>query len=106
MGFVRSLGKTLPNDQITLNAICPGIVKTNISSGDFYKDVEEKGLLVKHSSLVDAFESLLGGSGTSGEAVEVLPGNPEYQTKECPPYTNDRCKENVEIAREFSQRST
>jgi hypothetical protein len=69
----------LPEEKITLNAICPNIVATNISTGDFYKRAGERGLLISVDSLVEAFETLLGASEISGEALEVLPGSQGYK---------------------------
>ncbi|KAF9891527.1 hypothetical protein FE257_003994 [Aspergillus nanangensis] len=105
LGFVRSFGKYLPDENITLNAICPNIVKTNISTGTFYDRAEERGLLISVDTLVEAFESLLGDSATSGEAIEVLPGSDGYRIKEIPEYTNDKCKESVEMTNDRSHRS-
>ena len=97
VGFVRSLGVNLPAHNITLNAICPGIVKTNIGTGDFYEQVEREGLLVPMEILLNSFESLMGPDGTSGEAIEVLSGEVGARIKERVPYTNDKCRESVEM---------
>ncbi|KAL6407401.1 15-hydroxyprostaglandin dehydrogenase [Ilyonectria robusta] len=105
VGFVRSFGKHLPEEKITLNAICPNIVKTSISTGDFYDRAGEKGLLITEDSLVAAFESLLGASDISGEAIEVLPGDGGWRIKEIPEYTNEKCRMSVEMTRDRSHRS-
>lgn len=73
VGFVRSYGKYLPSEKITLNAITPNVVRTNISTATFYDVLEEKGLLTPIEGVVDAFESLLGDSPTSGECLESGP---------------------------------
>ncbi|KAF4981101.1 hypothetical protein FDECE_17747, partial [Fusarium decemcellulare] len=83
-GFVRSLGSSLPEHKITLNAICPGIVKTSISSGDFYEKVDRDGLLVPMQSIMDSFEALMGANTASGDAIEVLPGDAGSRVKERP----------------------
>lgn len=106
MGLVRSLGVTLPAQHITLNAICPGIVKTNISTGDWYEKVEKEGLFVPMDSVMECFESLLGANKTSGEAIEVLSGNAGWRIKERASYTNDKCKESVELTHNRSKQST
>lgn len=97
VGFVRSLGVNLPAHNIMLNAICPGIVKTSIGTGDFYEQVEREGLLVPMKAILNAFESLMGADSTSGEAIEVLSGDAGARIKERPPYTNDKCRESVEM---------
>ncbi|KAI5366512.1 putative short-chain dehydrogenase/reductase SDR, NAD(P)-binding domain superfamily [Septoria linicola] len=43
VGFVRSYGKHLPAEQITLNAICPDVLRTGISKEEFYSVMEAKG---------------------------------------------------------------
>jgi hypothetical protein len=96
VGFVRSFGKHLPRENITLNAICPGIIRTNINAGsDWYANAEAKGLIVPIENLLAAFESLLGGSDVSGECLEIPPGKAEgdvdekgWVFKENVPFTN------------------
>jgi hypothetical protein len=95
----------LPEEKITLNAICPNIVRTNISTGDYYDRAEKQGLLISTESLVEAFESLLGPNAASGEAIEILPGNDGFRTKEEPEYTNDKVKQSVEMTLHRSHRS-
>lgn len=72
-GFVRSYGKYLPKEGITLNAVAPAVVRTGISTSAFYDDMESRGLLTPMQSVVDAFDSLLDGSEVSGEILEVGP---------------------------------
>lgn len=72
-GFVRSYGAHLPAEGITLNAICPNVVKTAIGSSEFYDKCEAENLLTPMQSLLDVFESLLGDDGRSGQIFEVGP---------------------------------
>ncbi|KAK0362903.1 hypothetical protein LTR02_004929 [Friedmanniomyces endolithicus] len=72
IGFVRSFGKYLPEEGITLNAVCPNVVKTNISTSAFYDELEAKKLLTPMKSVIEAFERLLDG-GESGECIEAGP---------------------------------
>ena len=72
VGFVRSYGKYLPEENITLNAICPHVLRTGISTGEFYDNLEAKGLLTPMKTVVDAFESLIDGDA-SGECLEAGP---------------------------------
>lgn len=81
-GFVRSYGAHLPVEGITLNAICPNVVKTAISSSDFYDKCEAGNLLTPMQSLLDVFESLLGEDGRSGQIFEVGPHG--MQTRDAP----------------------
>lgn len=92
VGFVRSYGKYLPEEKITLNSVNPNVVRTNISNSAFYDKLEGTGLLTPVSSVVDAFERLLGANDASGECYEVGPhwekqgpvtrGPPEYLDEE------------------------
>lgn len=73
VGFVRSYGKYLPQEKITLNAITPNVIRTNISNPQFYELLENEGLLTPIEGVVDAFENLLGDNPESGECYESGP---------------------------------
>ncbi|KAF2772122.1 glucose 1-dehydrogenase [Teratosphaeria nubilosa] len=73
IGFVRSYGKYLPEESITLNAVCPSVVRTNISTSGFYDTLEEKGLLTPMKSVINAFEKFLDDGQMSGECWEAGP---------------------------------
>ena len=97
VGFVRTVGKSLPAEKITLNAICPNIVRTGLSSDEWYDMLETKGLLIDVESMPNVFKFLMGNNDISGEAIEVLPGDGGYRVKEWPEFTNEKCRESVEI---------
>jgi NAD(P)-dependent dehydrogenase (short-subunit alcohol dehydrogenase family) len=73
VGFVRSYGKYLPEENITFNAVCPNVIRTNISTPAFYDSLEAENLLTPLESVPDAFEKLLGSSKESGECFETGP---------------------------------
>ncbi|KIW23180.1 uncharacterized protein PV07_11400 [Cladophialophora immunda] len=73
VGLVRSYGKYLPEEKITMNAACPNVVRTNISSGAFYDQMEKEGLLTPIEGVIGVFEKLLGPDATSGETFEIGP---------------------------------
>lgn len=91
-GFVRSFGKYLPEEQITMNAVSPNVVRTNISTGAFYDSLEEKKLLTPMKGVIDAFETMLGDSETSGEILEIPP-NGNYNIRKAPEYLDDESEE-------------
>lgn len=93
IGFTRTMGKLVAEEQMTLNAICPGIVRTAISGGSFYEIAEEKGVLVSPETIVSSFESLLGTNPASGDAIEVMPG--QFLVKPGAEFTNEKCEESV-----------
>jgi len=82
-GFTRSFGKYLPEEQITMNAVCPNVIKTNISAPAFYEKLDKLGLLTPMEGVIEAFESMLGTNDTSGELFEVGP-NGGYAIKKAP----------------------
>jgi NAD(P)-dependent dehydrogenase (short-subunit alcohol dehydrogenase family) len=73
VGLVRSLGKILAEEKITLNAVCPSRIRTNISTTAVYERSEQLGTLVPMETLLEAFELLLGANDISGECLEVAP---------------------------------
>lgn len=72
VGFTRTYGKLLPEEGIALNAVCPNIVRTKISSQEFYDHVDRVGVLVPMEGLMSAFDNILDGSD-SGELYECGP---------------------------------
>ncbi|KIW19955.1 hypothetical protein PV08_00530 [Exophiala spinifera] len=78
VGLTRSYGHYLPEEKITLNSVCPNVVRTNISTSEFYDALDKDGLLAPIEGVVDVFEKLLGQSPTSGECFEV---GPNYKTQ-------------------------
>ncbi|KAL2432205.1 hypothetical protein ABEF95_001118 [Exophiala dermatitidis] len=77
-GLVQSYGRYLPEEKITCNAVCPNVVRTNISSGAFYDTLEKEKVLTSMHGVVETFEKLLGATDTSGECFEV---GPNYDTQ-------------------------
>lgn len=75
VGLTRAYGRYLPREGITLNIICPHIVRTNISTDKFYQQVEERDLLTPMSSITDGFEVLLNGN-QSGVVMDCGPHGP------------------------------
>lgn len=75
VGLTRTYGQILPGENITLNAICPHVVRTGISKHTpwFYDELEKKGLLVDIGRVVDGFEEFLGPQKESGTCFEVGP---------------------------------
>jgi hypothetical protein len=57
-----------------MNAVCPNVIRTNISSPAFYDKLDAMGLLTPMEGVVEAFESMLGSNNTSGEIFEVCHG--------------------------------
>ncbi|KAI7483798.1 hypothetical protein KC351_g4912 [Hortaea werneckii] len=72
VGLTRSHGAYLPEEHITLNAVCPNVVRTSISTEDFYEKLEAKALLTPMTSVVNAFEKILDGK-FSGQCLEAGP---------------------------------
>ena len=75
LSFTRIIGARLLAEKITFNCICLNIMRTRISTSTYYKQVDTEGLLVSFETIVLAFELLLGADATSGEVIELLPGD-------------------------------
>ena len=56
-----------------MNAVCPNVIRTNISAPAFYDKLDGLKLLTPMQGLIEAFESMLGSNDTSGEIFEVQP---------------------------------
>lgn len=92
VGFVRSYGKYLPEENINFNAVCPHVARTNISTGFFYDVLEAKGLLTQVEGVVDAFMHFVDHSDQSGECLEIGPvGGPKI--REAPRVLNKECED-------------
>jgi NAD(P)-dependent dehydrogenase (short-subunit alcohol dehydrogenase family) len=72
VGLTRSYGKLLVDEDITVNAIAPSVVQTNISSPLFYEKLAKENLLTPMNGLMDAFKTILD-SNCSGEVFECGP---------------------------------
>lgn len=64
-----------------MNAICPNVIRTNISTGTFYDTLEQKNLLTPIEGVIETFEKLLG-TDTSGEIFEI---GPHYKSEGAKP---------------------
>lgn len=65
VGLTRTYGKLLLAEGITVNAVCPGVVRTGINSEAFYKKIEGEGVLASIDGVVDAFMEIVGGGGSA-----------------------------------------
>lgn len=61
-----------------MNAVCPSVVRTNISTAEFYQSLDSVGVMTPMEGILDTFESLLGKNETSGVCYEV---GPNYKTQ-------------------------
>ncbi|KAF2104184.1 glucose 1-dehydrogenase [Rhizodiscina lignyota] len=100
-GFVRCYGKYLPEEKITINAVCPNVVKTHISTGVFYDRVDKLGYLTPMETLLDAFQAQMGDSQMSGELLECGPVG-KYAIRKVPEYLDEPSGILCDIVRERS----
>lgn len=100
VGFVRSYGKYLPEENITMNAVCPNVVRTGISTDVYYDKLEAEGILTPMKGVVDAFESFLD-SDASGQCMEVGP-NGGFSAKAPAPHLD---KESARVMDSIYERS-
>ncbi|KAF2714666.1 NAD(P)-binding protein [Pleomassaria siparia CBS 279.74] len=98
IGLVRTYGKLLPDEAITMNAVCPNIVRTGISTSAFYEKVEREGLLVNMKGLLDAFDDMLD-SKASGDAYECGPKG-GFVKRDGPEYLDQETERSCELVLE------
>lgn len=95
VGFTRSYGRLLPEEGISLNAVCPNIVRTSISTSQFYDAVEREGLLVSMEGVIAAFEKCLEGA-ESGEVYECGPKG-GFVPKQSAGYLDEESRRSMEL---------
>lgn len=78
VGLVRSYGTYLPEEKITMNALCPSVVRTNMSTQAFYDNLESMGIMTPIEGITETFEKFLGANKTSGICYEI---GPNYKTQ-------------------------
>jgi len=61
------------HENIILNAVCPNVVRTNISTATFYEDLEKNNLLTPLDTIVGALESMMGTDSRTGLTLECGP---------------------------------
>ena len=84
IGFVRSLAPALAPREITVNAICPGIVDTNILGEGTAERAREAGLpVMQPSQIADAVVQAVT-SGESGRIYVCLPDQEHAQYEFAP----------------------
>ncbi|KAJ6445155.1 glucose 1-dehydrogenase [Purpureocillium lavendulum] len=72
-GIVRCWGKQLVTEGITLNSVNPNVMRTNLSTNDFYDNLDREGLLTPIDGVTEACIQFLGENGDSGQCCEVGP---------------------------------
>ena len=85
-----------------MNAVCPNVVRTHISTDVFYDKIEAEGLLTPLKGVVDAFESFLD-NDTSGECMEVGPKG-GFQAKDPTPHLDKESTRVLDMIYERSHR--
>jgi len=74
VGFVRSLGKRLAEEHITVNAVCPGLVDTPLIDGEIRDVLKDSGFpLIEPDAVAQAVLECMLGEAT-GQAVVVQVG--------------------------------
>jgi NAD(P)-dependent dehydrogenase (short-subunit alcohol dehydrogenase family) len=100
VGFTRSYGALLAPEAIAINAVCPNIVRTNISTSEFYETVDKKGLFTPMESMVQIFQSLLGSDPRNGCIFECGPQG--VLLRDAQGYMDDATEEACSLIRDRS----
>ena len=104
VGFVRAYGKLLEQENVTLTAVCPNKVRTNIAQSAVHDRAESLGVLVSMDKLMEAFEMLMAGGkfgDVSGECLEVAPnrkGGAEIRLVPVLEYINEESRLSAELS--------
>lgn len=72
-GLVRSLGKALISEGVTLNSVNPNVMRTNFSTDKFYDSLDSEGLLTPMQGCLDACQRFLDDDQLSGQNFEIGP---------------------------------
>ncbi|TFK53762.1 putative short chain dehydrogenase/reductase [Heliocybe sulcata] len=92
VGLVRSLGPVLEKEGITINALAPAVIRSNIADPELFKGMIE----TPPSILQEATEELLTNRGLSGKIAEMGPeGEHGILLREPPDYVNESSRHNM-----------
>lgn len=72
-GFVRSIGDSLPKENITVNAFAPSPIRTAFTTDVFYQMLEDADLLAPMVAVLDVVDKILGSADVSGQIFEIGP---------------------------------
>lgn len=61
IGLTRGYGVLVKDEDMALSAVAPNVVRTNISSGEFYDQMDKEGLLTPIEGILDAFQEMITG---------------------------------------------
>lgn len=100
VGLTRSYGKLLADEGITVNAVAPNVVQTNISAQQFYEKLAKESLLTPMDGLMSAFDAMLSDK-CSGEVFECGPAG-GYTKREASGYLD---KETATICTLLNERA-
>jgi 15-hydroxyprostaglandin dehydrogenase (NAD) len=74
VGLTRSVGPVLAKENITVNAICPAFIKTNLAPKLILEKFPEEHV-TPMSTALKAFDAFLGDDSMTGQTVELSLGD-------------------------------
>lgn len=74
VGLTRSVGPVLLKEKITVNAICPAFIKTNLAPKVILEKFPEEHV-TPMSTALKAFDAFLGDDSMTGQTVELSLGD-------------------------------
>jgi 15-hydroxyprostaglandin dehydrogenase (NAD) len=74
VGLTRSVGPVLAKENITVNAICPAFIKTNLAPKVILEKFPEEHV-TPMSTALKAFDAFLGDDSMTGQTVELSLGD-------------------------------
>jgi len=89
VGFVRAAGPIMVKEGITVNAICPGFIPTNLCPPQIL-EVWPKEHITPLSTAIKAIDAFLGDETMSGQTVEL--SQKQIYFRQCVDWANDSQK--------------
>jgi len=90
---------------VLINAICPAVVRTNISTSDFYDKIDQMGLMTQMETLVAVVERLLTDHESTGNLYECGPDGVKVRGADEVEYADEKTELLCQLLEERAQGS-
>ena len=90
VGFVRALAPVYLKDNITINAILPTLIQTNLMPKDVSDEFHDPKQTTPMSTALKAFDAILGGNDFTGQIMELALDDVVF--KQQPEYSRENTK--------------
>ena len=90
VGFVRALAPVYLKDRITINAICPTLIHTNLMPSHIAPEFHDPKQTTPMSTALKAFDAVLGDDSVTGQIMELALDDVVF--KQQPEYSRENTK--------------